>query len=80
MRRYLIVLLVAGALTGCATPYRQMGLFGGVNASQIDTTTMRVSARGNAFTDIGQIRDYVLLRAAEETLAHGYDLFRVVGE
>ena len=64
-------------LFACSTPYQDMGLLGGVSATQIDANTMRISARGNGFSDIGQMKDYVLLRAAEETLHHGYDLFLV---
>jgi hypothetical protein len=73
-------LLVAVTISGCATPYQEMGFLGGVDSSQIDATTLRISARGNSFTDVGQIRDYVMLKAAEETLAHGYDMFLIVAE
>lgn len=55
-----------------------MGLLGGVSATQIDATTMQISARGNGFTDIGQIRNYVMLKAADETVQHGFDLFQIV--
>ena len=68
------------ALAGCATPYQDMGLLGGVSAAQVDDATFRISGRGNAFTDPSQINDYVLLKAAEVTLAHGYDLFQIVGD
>jgi len=68
------------ALAGCATPYQQMGLLGGVSATQIDGSTIRITGRGNAVTDAAQINNYVLLRAAEETLARGYDLFQVVSD
>jgi hypothetical protein len=66
------------ALAACSTPYQEMGFLGGVNATQIDATTMRISSRGNGFSDIGRMKDYVLLKAAEETVQHGYDLFQVV--
>lgn len=67
------------ALASCSTPYQEMGLLGGVSATQIDATTMRISSRGNGFSDIGRMKDYVLLKAAEETVKRGYDFFEVVG-
>jgi hypothetical protein len=74
--------LVAAAslvlLAGCSTPYQDMGLLGGVAATQIDSTTARISARGNGFTDPATIQNYVLLKAAEVTRANGFDVFVVV--
>ncbi len=77
MLRCFAMLIGLMTLAACSTPYQEMGLLGGVSATQIDATTMRVSARGNAFTDVGQIKNYVLLKAAQETLGHGYSLFLV---
>jgi hypothetical protein len=65
-------------VASCATPYQAMGLMGGLSATQIDANTMRISSRGNRFSDLGQMKDYVMLRAAEETLKHGYDAFGIV--
>lgn len=65
-------------VAACSTPYQERGLFGGVSATQIDETTLRVTGRGNAYTDPATIQDYVLLKAAEETVAHGYDMFLIV--
>lgn len=70
---------LAAVVSACATPYQEMGLLGGVEAVQIDSNTLRVSARGNGFTDIRKMKDYALLKAAEETVAHGYDVFEVIG-
>jgi len=66
------------SLSACSTPYQDMGLLGGVRATQIDATTIRITARGNAFTDNDQISNYVLRKAAEETIAHNHSLFEVV--
>jgi hypothetical protein len=80
-RNHLRVLFVAAgilALGGCSTPYQDMGLLGGVSATPIDANTLRISSRGNRFSDLGQMKDYVLLRAAEETLTHGFDIFEIV--
>jgi hypothetical protein len=55
-----------------------MGLLGGVEATQLDANTMRISARGNRFSDIRRMKDYVMLKAAQETAAHGFSLFYVM--
>ena len=75
--RLLCVCVGAAVMYACSTPYQEMGLLGGVSATQIDANTMRISARGNGFSDIGRMKDYVLLKAAEETAAHGFTLFYV---
>jgi hypothetical protein len=74
--------LVAAALAlgGCATPYRNMGVFGGVKAVQIASDMAQVTARGSIGTDPDRIVRYVLRKAAETTLAAGYDHFWVVSE
>jgi hypothetical protein len=55
-----------------------MGLMGGVTAQRIDETTFEVSARGNGFTDQETISNFVMRKAAEETVSDGYDLFMIV--
>lgn len=66
------------ALSSCATPYQGMGLTGGVTATRIDETTVEIYAAGNGFTNQETISHYVMRKAAEETLADGYDLFLIV--
>lgn len=63
---------------GCATPYQEVGFGGGVSASVIDGKHVRISAKGNAFTDRAIIQEYALLRAAEETLALNKRYFAIV--
>ena len=70
--------LFALGLAACATPYQSQGFTGGVGATQIDANTIRITARGNAFTGAAQIANYAMLKAAEETEARGYDLFLIV--
>ena len=65
------------ALVGCATPYQEMGALGGVRAVRITDDTAQVTASGNAYTDPDTVQRYALRRAAEETVADGYDLFRI---
>ena len=79
MRSGLLMAIVAGfALTGCATPYQSMGFLGGVRATQVDASTMRIFSVGNGYTPIILIDGYARLKAADETIAHGYDYFRII--
>jgi hypothetical protein len=70
--------LAALALAGCATPYQKMGAFGGVKSVEIASDMAQVTARGAIGTDPDAIERYVLRKAAETTLAAGYDHFWVV--
>ena len=65
-------------LAACATPYQEMGLRGGVKAVQITSNLAQVTARGVTGTDPDKIQRYALRKAAETTLAAGYDQFEVV--
>src|SRR5262249_40192561 len=72
---------VAGALlAGCATPYQEMGLLGGVEAYRVSDDTFQVVAKGNGYTDPATIQRYALRKAAEMTLASGYDYFALASE
>jgi hypothetical protein len=62
-------------LGGCATKYQDMGFTGGVSAEPVMTDVYRIVARGNAYTSFDRIQDYVLLKAAETTLAAGGSYF-----
>ena len=75
-----VVLLLALLLAGCVTRYQEMGPTGGVNAAPITDDLYRISARGNLYTDNGTIQDYVLLKAAETTVAAGRTHFAIVGK
>jgi hypothetical protein len=75
----LALLLGLAALGGCAslyaeTPYAEAAL----EAARLDATTLRVAGEVAATTSDARVQDYVLLRAAEETLAAGYGHFEVV--
>ncbi|HWA60781.1 MAG TPA: hypothetical protein VG939_05370 [Caulobacteraceae bacterium] len=65
-------------LTACATPYQEMGALGGVRAVRITQDTAQITASGNGYTDPDTIQRYALRRAAEETIADGFDFFRIV--
>ena len=70
--------MLALALAGCATPYQEMGLTGGVQATQVQADLFQVTARGNGYTDADAVQRYVLRKASEQVIAAGFDLFQVV--
>ncbi|MDK9697728.1 MAG: hypothetical protein OEL76_15205 [Siculibacillus sp.] len=78
--RAVVVVCVGLGLAGCATRYQEMGPTGGVTAAQITDDLHRISARGNLHTDAGTIQDFVLLKAAETTVAAGRTHFAIVGK
>jgi hypothetical protein len=79
MRLGLLIAVGAGfTLTGCMTPYQSMGFLGGVSATQVNASTMRIVAEGNGYTSLFRIDAYARLKAAEETIAHGYDFFQII--
>ena len=53
---------------------------GGVSATRLDQTSARIEAQGNGYTPQDTVRDYLLLRAAEETLSAGYGHFEIVDQ
>jgi hypothetical protein len=76
-----VVALLGAALAACetATPYQplQTGVeaSGGYTESRIEDNRWRVTFRGNDETPRNVVETYMLYRAAELTLAQGYDWF-----
>lgn len=74
-------LLATALLAACQTPtpYVPAPARGfGYSDQQIETGRFRVLFRGNQSTMRAAVEDFVLYRAAEITLANGYDFFVVV--
>ncbi|MGI8841150.1 MAG: CC0125/CC1285 family lipoprotein [Caulobacteraceae bacterium] len=75
------VLALAGGLGGCetATPYQPLekgsAVSGGFTDQRLDADHFRVTFRGNALTSRETVETYLLYRAAELTLAQGFDWF-----
>ncbi len=71
------------ALAGCetATPYQpQMHgsqVSGGYRDQQIEANRFRVTFNGNSMTSRERVETYLLYRAAELTVQHGYDWFEM---
>ena len=84
MKISLLLIALPIALTGCATQYDATNPFvrfaGGVEALPIDGTTYRISAKGNAFTSVEKMQDFVLLKAAETTIQRGFTHFIILAE
>jgi hypothetical protein len=77
-------LALAGALSACATatPYQPnipgQQVSGGFSETRIEANRFRVNFAGNTLTSRETVEGYLLYRAAELTLAQGYDWFAVV--
>ncbi len=73
-------LLVSGCVT--ATPYQPLDpgqkAMGGYVEQQLETNRYRLSFAGNSVTKRETVETYLLYRAAELTLAQGYESFSVV--
>lgn len=81
MRLAVPALVLAIGLGGCATstPYQQaaQGRYGYAEQA-LEDDRFRVSFSGNSLTSRETVENYLLYRAAELTLANGYDHFVIV--
>jgi hypothetical protein len=72
-------LVVAGlAACGTPTPYQAAAKDYGYRDQQLEANRYRVSFAGNTSTPLNTVQNYALYRAAELTVANGYDYFKVV--
>jgi hypothetical protein len=83
MRVQAVVLSLAmfcllGACTGQPTPYQPAVDGYGYSEQRIEDNRYRVTFAGNDFTKADTVQNYLLYRAAELTLNHGYHYFTVV--
>jgi hypothetical protein len=82
-RRFAMPFAAALALTACATatPYQPLGTrgsSGGFAEQRIEANRYRVTFVGNDYTSRQTVENYLLYRAAELTVANGYDGFTIV--
>lgn len=77
--RIAIALAAAAVLSACATStgYAPAAKEGGYGFSEqrINADRYRVTFRGNSYTSRETVENYLLYRAAEVTLEHGFDYF-----
>ena len=78
--RWGVALFAFAVLSGCATKYQEMGFTGGVSAEPVMTDVYRIVGRGNGYTSSDRVQDFVLLKAAETTLAAGGSYFLIVND
>lgn len=74
-----VALVVAACAT--ATPYQPLGTrgaSGGFTEQRIEQNRYRVVFAGNDYTSRQRVENYLLYRAAELTVANGYDGFTIV--
>ena len=88
LKKVLVAAGLAAVLTGLsacetATPYQPLSPAhagaGGYSDHQIEATRFQVAFNGNAVTSRETVERYLLFRAAELTLAQGYDWFEAEG-
>ena len=74
--RFVVFCAFAAFAAGCATPtpYQPADPYG-FSEQQLEDDRFRVRFSGNALTDRDTVENYLLYRAAELTLARGYDYF-----
>ncbi len=60
---------------GCATPYQKRGFLGGYDDFRITQDVFEVSFTGNGHTPREKVSRYVLRRASEVALTHGFTHF-----
>jgi len=78
------VLVLGGALSACetATPYQPLHAgsqdSGGYGETKIEADRWRVVFHGNSLTSRDTVESYLLYRAAELTVAQGFDWFEPV--
>lgn len=73
------VLMIAALLLGaCST--MPTAYDAGTEAQKINDRAIRVSAHGNGATPPALVSDYLLLKAAEETLRQGHAGFAILNE
>ena len=81
MRSLLLATLAAASLAACSTPtvYAPAATpqASGYTEQPIEQGRWRVTFHGGSGADVHRVEDLALLRAAELTLAQGYDWFRV---
>jgi hypothetical protein len=65
---------------GCATGYHPSGLGGGFSELRLSQRAWQVNFAGNGYTSPERAHSFALRRAAELTLASGYQAFYVAGE
>ena len=78
MKQIIIISLVLLLVQGCATSYQKDGFTGGYSETQLDENVFKVSFRGNGYTRIDRVADFILLRSSELAIDNGFNYFVVI--
>jgi hypothetical protein len=73
-----VLAVLCTILAGCATPYKEFSLMGGVKAVQIDDHVFDVASYVNGFSSWQTAHDHLLRKAAEVSLQAGCTYFVAV--
>lgn len=76
----ILVLVTAIFLSGCATPYKAVGLMDGYREIQLATDVYRITFGGNGYTSPERTQDFAMLRASELALQQGFTHFAIIDE
>ncbi|MGX6646466.1 CC0125/CC1285 family lipoprotein [Maricaulaceae bacterium MS644] len=68
----------AALFAASCTTYGEMGYAGGVEHRQVGQQVYQIRASGNAFSRLGQIEDFIFLRAAEIGREQGFSHFALL--
>ena len=82
MRKVLFIVLSIVFVMGCATPYKKAinPYSEGYYDTLLQESVYDVTFNANSETNIKQVKDYVLLRAAEVCLENNYKTFYIVSK
>lgn len=78
--RFVLLILIAGFLSACATSYQKQGFSGGYDDMKLGQDMYQVSFKGNGYTRSDKVQKYFLRRCAELTVEQGYDFFAFVNQ
>lgn len=79
MKNFIIVTILVVILQGCsATPYQREYKGEGYSETWLTDNMFNVVFKGNELTARDRAFDFILLRSAELTLAHGFQYFSIV--
>lgn len=75
LQKFLLAAILSLALVGCRT---YEGANSAVSTQRFNEDHVLVEVRGDSYTTQDKLKDYVVLRAAEETIRAGYEFFTIV--
>jgi len=82
MKKIASLFLLLVTVASCATKYQPYTYFsftpGGYTDSQVGSDTFIVGYEGHAYSDMGTVHKYALIRAAELTQRNGFNYFIII--